>query len=273
MSLPALPDPLIDYASVFRTLMPVNALLILGGFIATVSRHRAPEAVLHALVGAALAVTLVTNFAPLADSAQDAVENLVTNVLHARPADVADKYLTALQTAIAAQSAESPTILGTLWRVPMLLFEGVLVAIVLFAALVAAIVFFLAYVLQKLLLEMGYALAPLFLGFLGINAVRSIGVQYLLGLAGIILWPLGWAVASLVTDRLIDYATDQNFMTPSATGLAYALRNLLASLMLAVWVIISTVAAPLAIQRALSHGVQIGNQLIGGSTTLLATRK
>lgn len=273
MPLPALPDPLIDYASVFRALVPLNALLVLGGFIATVSRHRAPDAVLQALVGAALAVTLMSNFAPLADTAQYAVEDLVTNVLHARPADVADKYLASLQIATAARSAESPTILGTLWKVPMLIFEGVLVAIVLFAALVAAIVFFLAYVLQKLLLQMGYALAPLFLGFLGINAVRSIGVQYLLGLAGIILWPLGWAVASLVTDRLIDYATNQNFMTPSAAGLAYALRNLLASLMLAVWVIVSTVAAPLAIQRALSHGVQIGTQLIGAPTALLTSRK
>ena len=272
MSVTDLPDPLIDYASVFTALLPLNALLVLSGFIAAVSANRSPEAAFHTLLRAVLLVVLLTNFASVADHAQEGVDDLVTNVLHARPTDVAAKYLTTLQTATQEHSDPSTTFLGRLWKVPMLLFEGVLVAIVLFAALVAAIVFFLAYVLQKLLLEMGYPLAPLFPGFLMINAVRSIGVQYLLGMVGIILWPLGWAVASLVTDRLIVYATNQDFMTPSVTGAAFALRNLLASLMLAVWVIVSTIAAPLAIQRAVSHGVQIGTQLMGGSAALLRGR-
>ena len=35
MSVTDLPNPLIDYASVFRALLPLNMILVLGGFIAS----------------------------------------------------------------------------------------------------------------------------------------------------------------------------------------------------------------------------------------------
>ncbi len=39
-----------------------------------------------------------------------------------------------------------------------------------------------------------------------LNATRGIAVRYVLGLFSLILWPLGWAVANLMTQSLMEAA-------------------------------------------------------------------
>lgn len=38
---------------------------------------------------------------------------------------------------------------------------------------------------------MGYALAPILIGFLAVRTLHFIGVSFLLGYAGVLCWPLG----------------------------------------------------------------------------------
>jgi hypothetical protein len=62
--------------------------------------------------------------------------------------------------------------------------------------------------------------------------------------------------------------TDQSFMTnPSFTGtVGYGLQDFIGLGLLGVWLIFSTIAAPVIIQRAITEGYQAGTALIAGAT-------
>jgi len=129
----------------------------------------------------------------------------------------------------------------------------------------ASLLVFWAYVFQKFILFTGYALSPLLIGFMAIPALRSIGDRYLLHLAGVLLWPLGWAIAALISQGMLDFMTDPatRFVDPTA-GL-YTAQATFGLAVLAFWIVFSTVAAPVIIQRVLTDGVLAGGQLIGGA--------
>jgi hypothetical protein len=133
---------------------------------------------------------------------------------------------------------------------------------------------FYAYLVQKFILYLGYALSPIFIGFLAIRALNSIGTNYLLSLVGVMLWPLGWGAASLVTAGLITFMTDQSFLWNQSIGGAagYAFQNFIGVAALGVWVIFSTIAAPIVIQRVITHGIQAGAALMSGVTTAATNR-
>lgn len=50
----------------------------------------------------------------------------------------------------------------------------------------------------------------LFIGFLTVRTLHSIGVSFLLGYAGVLCWPIGWGAASIMTKGLMDFMTDQS---------------------------------------------------------------
>ena len=131
---------------------------------------------------------------------------------------------------------------------------------------------FWAYVFQKIILNIGYALSPLLIGFMAIPALKHIGNRYLLNLVGVILWPLGWAVAALVTQGILDFMTDQSFITIDPSASLYSLQNLIGLLVVAFWIIFSTVAAPVIIQHVVTSGTQAGGALLsGGVSSFLQT--
>jgi type IV secretory pathway TrbL component len=67
--------------------------------------------------------------------------------------------------------------------------------------------------------------------------------------------------------------TDQSFLwNQSLSGAAgYAFQNFIGVAALGVWLIFSTIAAPLIIQRVITHGIQAGAALISGVTTASTT--
>src|SRR2546429_7537994 len=122
-----------------------------------------------------------------------------------------------------------------------------------------------AYIIQKFILFSGHALSPLLIGFMAIRPLRSVGSSYLLNLAGVLLWPLGWGVAALITQGILDFMTDPSLKYLDPTATAYSLQTSFGVLVLAFWIAFSTIAAPLVIQKVLSSGALVGSQLIAGA--------
>ena len=117
----------------------------------------------------------------------------------------------------------------------------------------ASLLLFWAYVIQKFILFSGYALSPLLIGFMAIRPLRHIGSRYLLHMAGVLLWPLGWAVAALITQGILDFMTDPSFKYVDPTATLYTLQASVGVAAVAFWIIFSTVAAPLVIQKVIAH--------------------
>jgi hypothetical protein len=72
------------------------------------------------------------------------------------------------------------------------LFEAGISIVLWVLGFIASVIVFYAYLVQKFILYVGYALAPIFIGFLAVRTLHSIGVGFLLGYAGVLCWPLGW---------------------------------------------------------------------------------
>ena len=129
----------------------------------------------------------------------------------------------------------------------------------------ASLLLFWAYIIQKFILFTAYALSPLMIGFMAIRPLRSVGGRYLMHIVGVLLWPLGWAVAALITQGILDFMTDSSFKFIDPTATLYSLQATVGVAVVALWIVFSTISAPVVIQKVLSYGTLAGGQLISGS--------
>ena len=111
---------------------------------------------------------------------------------------------------------------------------------------------FWGYIFQTVILNLGYALSPLLIGFMAIPALKQAGNRYLLNLVGVLFWPLGWAVAALVTQGILDFMSDPSFEYLDPTSTLPDLQKTIGAAAVGFWIIFSTIAAPIIIQQVIS---------------------
>ena len=253
----ALPNPLFDYHQLFTLLLPIAALLAAGGLLAVFQQGTGPEQ-LRGIVQIAFMVALLAGFDAIVQAGKAEVHRMVEKDLKADPLMLAEKFTSKLM------AGDDLDLKGTFYeqitKAGAVLFHTLLAVVITMVSLVAMVIFFLAYLAQELALEMGIGFAPLYVGFLFLPATRGIGIQFLLYMAAIVLFPLGWGAASLVSDHLVELATrhDAASQPAVASTLAYGMRNLFGSFLVAVWILISTAFAPFAILKGVTSGVHIG---------------
>ena len=83
---------------------------------------------------------------------------------------------------------------------------------------------------------------------MAIRPLRSIGSRYLMHIVAVLLWPLGWAVAALITQGILDFMTHQSIRFFDPTAQLYSLQASFGVAVAASWIVFSTIAAPLVIQ-------------------------
>ena len=90
-----------------------------------------------------------------------------------------------------------------------------------------------------------------------------------MNMLGVIIWPLGWAVASLVTRQLMLNAKSlgmYEYAGGDATGtIVWGHQMYYFTIVCGLWIIFSTLVAPLAISVALTKGANIGSEMFGRS--------
>jgi hypothetical protein len=249
-----------------RVLTPVAIVLFVVGIVSsTVTGQRSPGAYLRTIARTCVYVGVLASLQTWGNDVASAVDTTVKNTLQASPQDAQAQY----QKALTIQKGTTDK--KSWWDLldAQSVFEAVLSAILTAFAWLAGVIVFYAYLVQKFILYVGYGFAPVFIGFLAIRTLQSIGTSFLLGFVGVLCWPIGWGAASIMTKGLIAFMADQSILSlGGATGAAgYALQNLLGVAALALWLIFSTIAAPIIIQKAISTGTQIGQALASGALT------
>lgn len=242
------------------TLAPVAfVMMVLSLWSQVANGNRSATMYLRAVVNLIVVVIVLSQFPTWLEAGGRIVDSLVADTLQARPDEVAEKFMA--MSASASDEAE-----GGFWHTVFNfssedLFKAFITGILWIIQFVAKVVVFLAYLLQRVILDFAIAAAPIFIGFLSVRSLSSTGATFLLGTVGVLLWPLGWGFASLVTDALLEYMARENFV--STKGLE-ELRTLLALAVVSVWIVFTTIAGPVVIQRAISGGTNMGAAFIGG---------
>jgi hypothetical protein len=144
-------------------------------------------------------------------------------------------------------------------------------AITLALSWIAAAVMWLMQIAQQLLYLIEVAISPAFIAMLMIPALSHLAKRFFMTLASICLWPLAWAICDLVTKFLIDLAVNPAGSTnlAIANGAALVMGPLGAMaylLVVAIWVIGSTLFAPVFISILLAAGGAGPTAAIFGAT-------
>ncbi len=228
--------------------------------------------VVHGFSGKALMLHMVRLFVLTAllvmlpqwgNQVQQLAQTSILNGLGVDPANVQDQYNNLLVIRRDTGSDRSWwDIIGDIQGFTVeTLISGVLWLVGQFASLLM----FWAYIIQKFILFTSYALSPILIGFMAIRPLRSVGSRYLMHIVGVLLWPLGWAVAALITQGILDFMTDPSSRFIDPTASIYSLQATVGVVVVAFWIVFSTIAAPIVIQKVLAAGELAGGQLISGA--------
>ena len=106
---------------------------------------------------------------------------------------------------------------------------------------------------QQMLYLVAIAVSPIFFGLLLVRGPDAIASRFLTGFIAICLWPLGWGIASLITNLLLDLATNAA-NNPGLAAVNYLSGGVLWWIGLGAWTIGSTLAAPWMISRQIAAG-------------------
>jgi hypothetical protein len=149
--------------------------------------------------------------------------------------------------------------------------DQVMWAITLALSWTASGIMWLMQIAQQLLYLIEIAISPIFIAMLMIPALTHLARRFFLVLVAICLWPLAWAICDLVTKALIDLATNPTNngglaaanlvgeVTGPLAGLAYLI-------VVAIWVIGSTLLAPVFVGILLAVGGGTATAAIFGAT-------
>jgi hypothetical protein len=123
------------------------------------------------------------------------------------------------------------------------------------ASVISGIGLFLMYLvkgIQKALLMMEVAVAPIFIGLLCISPLASAATRFFMGVVATCAWPLGIAVCNLVTKWMIGMAVAaQSGANASLLGQANVAGAGIWWIVIGGWVIFSGLLAPFVIARSL----------------------
>src|SRR5437660_3292654 len=248
-----------------NVLMPLAYLLITGGLIAaTIARHQSASAHLRAFGKTIVLIMLLVYLPNWGNQVVSVVDSTVKDVLKVNPAKIHDQYKAALEFKKTAEGEKSWWEKLMDWRAAPL--EWLLTGIFMFLGWLASAIMWWAYLIQTAILYLGYSLSPVFVGFFMVPSLTEVGRRYFLKLVGVMFWPLGWGVAGLVTEGMIDFMTDRSFLSvPGAGSELYSLQNMMGLAFLGIWIIFSTIAAPLILQRSVETGSSAAAEMISGA--------
>jgi hypothetical protein len=213
-------------------------------------------------------LTAVLAFLPQwGNTLQTLLQNSLLNGLGVDPSQVDAQYRQLLAVKISDSTSANPSWWDVLGRIESATTNLIITSLLWCLGCIAEFLIWWAYIFQKIILNLGYALSPLLIGFMAIPALKHTGSRYLLNLVGVLLWPLGWAVAAMVTQGILDFMTDQSFLTIDPTAHLYTLQNAIGLAVCAFWIIFSTIAAPVIIQKVISSGALAGGELLSGGVS------
>ena len=259
------PVLLVYVRQLYNSFVIISTVILFAGLLMAVWRGMLGNLteIMRGIVTIAV-IAVVFNFFPQwVDELQRIVYKGVVEQLGANPAETHQRF-----AELVTEPVDQDTEVGV-WDI-LFSDNGGLGKVLIFAAIyllskLAWFLMWLAFLVQHILLLLGIGVSPLFLSMFMLNATRGIAIRYILSLLGIILWPLGWAVADVITRSLLDLAAKgQIYLLTQNDVVLYGSQTVFFLFLLSLWVIFSTLAAPRLVARAITTGSQVGVALLGG---------
>lgn len=215
---------------------------------------------IRGVVTAALVVAMIGNFPRLTDMLQDMGHSLVAEI----GADPAESHQKFAHLIAGPEAGEEIGFWDVLWNSDNGgIGKAILYAFVLVLGKISLAITWLVTLIQNVVMLLGVAVAPVFLAMISIESTRGIAGRYFLTLLAVLCWPLGWALADLVTTGILRMAAGNRIYSAAGdSSILAGTEMLFLIVVLSLWMLSSTIAAPLAITKLLVSGSQIGTSLL-----------
>src|SRR5690242_19105705 len=176
-------------------LLSVAFALFVAGIIVTVYHRFSHRVALNLTVRLLLLTSLLVFLPAWGNTLQNLLQTSILSGLGVDPAQVFQQFNQLLVI------KRDPDTTSSWWNIMSQLHnfttDLIISAVLWLVGEFASLMMFWAYIFQTIILNLGYALSPLLIGFLAIPELKQTGNRYLLNLVGVLLWPLGWALAAL----------------------------------------------------------------------------
>jgi hypothetical protein len=160
---------------------------------------------------------------------------------------------------------------GWISKVSDSLIVGILWPLVHLLSLIAMSIMWLMTGIQQILYTIEIATSPIFIGMLMVPRLVGTATRFFTSLVAICIWPMGWTVTDLLTRALIDTAVNP---TNNLAQSVFANGTMMLGywVLVAVWVILSSFAAPIVIGIAFMAGSSGIAAVFGGTVGAVAMR-
>ena len=233
----------------YRLFLPWAFILLLVAFIYEFwGSPPSAHGMIKFIIKLFLVIMVLANSNAFITNGQTIIQNWVQQNIPARPENVAQRYndeLAKAQNAPEQNQSFWSTLFSSNW------FEAIIYAVLTLLSWLAMALIWFIYGVQRAVLLVCWSVSPLLIPLLAIRPLASMGLRHVLRIIAVMLWPLGLALAATWTDGLINVAVDQNFLASQSVlgSLGYGLQNLLAITVISIWIIFSTIMAPVFIQK------------------------
>lgn len=237
----------------FRDLLPFAFFILVFGVALEFWHEPAtPEAILKTFIRVFLILLVLLQSSELINGGQALIKEWVEHNIPARPENVAQRYQERLREAQQLRDDADVSFVHQVLNGDF--YEAIILAVLMLVSWFAMAVLAFVYNVQRVLLLGAWALSPLLIPCLAVRPISAIGLQHILRLVAIMLWPIGLGLAATFTEGLIQVISNGTSFNNASFGEAVGkgLTGLLGIAVLAVWIILSTVLAPLYIQRLIT---------------------
>lgn len=243
-------------AGLFGVMTALAAIILLAGLIARIGASGGDPAQMVRTVTIAGILGIVIHSLP---EWINELQIIAYDLIEGMGADPSNSY-SRFASLVGGASAQSESEVGfwdVLWGDGGGLGDAMVYAALFLVSKLAQAIMFLFFIAQQTLVLFQIALAPAFAAMFLLRSLASCATAFFLRLVAVSLWPIGWAIASLMTHSLLDLAAKDNGQVVDyfqGTGFV---------LILSLWILISTIGAPLIIWKLLSGTATAGEALFG----------
>ena len=239
-------------------LLPIMSVLMIASLVGVAKEGY--RAILFHLILLTILVGLAANWQPWFQKASTAVTTTFTGDQYDL-AKQTERYLIRLQIKAEQKDSDEGYVEA--------FFRAIMAGALLLLGYITKGIVLLFLVLQKILLTFAYALSPIFVGFFALRSTRNIALSYLMTTVGLISWPLGFALSACGTFGLVQFFGNLGFF--SVAGNVLTLNEaFFALLIIAVWLLVSTIISPVIISKVMATGAQAGSALLSGVANTVA---
>ncbi|HAB18967.1 MAG TPA: hypothetical protein PLX89_25905 [Verrucomicrobiota bacterium] len=237
-------------AALFEDLFPFAfVIIVIGMALEFWGETSTPEAALKIFIRAFLILLFLLQSSAIINEGQVMIKTWLEQNIPARPENVAERYKERLREAQQLSDQGNSSFLGQVWDGTW--YQAIIFAVLTLISWFAMAMLAFVYSIQRAVLLACWAISPLLVPCLGVRPISWIGLQHILRLLGIMLWPVGLALAATFTEGLIEVINSGTSFANASFGEAVGkgLTGLLGITVLAVWIVVSTILAPLYVQR------------------------